>query len=151
DVRLVSGFRSDTPRFPEDPVRWSGNSQNIIYAQALDSAVAASPAGAATRRRIAIHEVNLSGKDRLLQELTIAGRLTLLSDSSVMIQVPEGETVVLPLRAGGAETRLRPASVGFNSQPSFSGDGRWVAVRTNPNGTTNSELRALEVMRIDGS
>ena len=126
--------------------RWRSDSRAIIYAAQADDQPTAHIA------KIDIREVTLDGTDRLLHTLEAqcnrGGCGGKIIDDSLVSTWMNGEYRVTNFRSGSASRLVYKRDGGGQPVPSFSSNGRWMAVRHQ---SANDQRWSIELMRTDGS
>ena len=127
------------------PPRWRSDSRAILYA-AVDPVI-----GPDSIKTIAVHEITTTGQDRVVN--TVKARCSggqfcgKFINDSLLSTWGGGEYHITNFRAGGTPRLVftRDARAGHPA-PTFSSDGRWMAVRHLADGKWS-----IELMKLDGS
>jgi Tol biopolymer transport system component len=111
--------------------------------------------GSGVSRRAAIRQIDLAGHETLLKELPLepGGSVVPIDRTAALVmRARPREFRLVSLESGGGERVLLPPRAGFiHPRVSFSADHQWAAFRISPVAGDNTQLKVLELVRLDGS
>jgi Tol biopolymer transport system component len=127
---------ADMRQSPGGTASWLPDSQHVILAESR---------GNQAERHVLFQQIDLSGKSKLLLDLSLtgAGTATAIDASTAVIARSPGPEYRLVSLGDGAERVILAGSEGTSPLPVLSRDRQWLAVRRGAS--------VLDVLRIDGS